>query len=540
MSVTTMARQRIASALAGSVYDNPVLIKDFRTRMRGWKAFVVMGAYVALMAVVLLIAYYVTAEIFSRPGFARMTMGQVMIGQVLFGSLTWAQTFLLTLIIPALSSGALTHELEKRTIEMLALSPLSAGKIVVGKQLSVFLYVLVLLVCSLPLSGICLMLGGISPAEIAVTYLLLGAWAFVLTCSGVLWSSISKKTTAASGNNFGMCLMYFIVTLSAPSALMVMSYATHRGYSANPFMLLNPIYASSGALQNTLVCGITVPLALVAFVLHMAVGSMFLLIATTHVRHKAAERALPIRLLLIGITVFVVWLAAGSATYSPSRSSILGTGITLLFLAVIGSAVFATGAIRKPIKQAMIGYAFSWRRVFKSDIGGAIGFVTLWTALAYATYGAAVHFQARVPAAPPLAARHGFWTCYLHVGVSILVLAAAMTAVGVLASSITRRRGNAAGLLVLFAVIAFAGYGIIGAYLQDVSHPSGVVVQLAAFWPLTPILSSTGEFTRGEPAAPHWINNAWIVTSVVYFVIGFGALLLAGPAYAKTRAIVED
>lgn len=542
MSVVTIARQRVSDILAETLYDNPVVIKAFRTRMRGWKAFVMMGGYVAVMAIVLLITYYSVSEFNYRYGY-RQSMGvDLSIGKSLFTALTWAQAFLLTLIIPALSASAITHELEKKTIEMLALTPLSAGKIVVGKQVSDFIYTLILLACSAPLAGICLMLGGVSPMEIWVTYLLLVAWVYVLSCTGVLWSSLCKKTAAASGNSFGLSLLYFIATLALPSAIMISSHFTHRGYGTFPFMLLNPAYASAGALQKVMVCGIGVSMSLIAIVLHVALGTMFLLTATTHIKYRVVERALPIRLLLIGITVLVMWLAAGSAASALDKGSIAVPGIVLMAMAMIGAAIFATGPVTKSAKQGMHDYAFSLRHAFRSDIGGAMGFIMLWTALAYGTYGLAALVRIG-SAAMPIQVERGFWKSYFAIGVSILAIAAATAAIGVMASSMTRKRATAAAVVVLFILVAFTGFAVISSnWTSGVSKPSAAVLQLASLWPLTPVLSAAGIWKlKADPLlAPAWLDHAWLVTSIVYSVIGVIALALASSAFKKTGGVVME
>ena len=538
MNVIVATRRRITDALAGSLYDNPVVIQAFRTRMRGWKAFVVMGAYVLLMAVVMMIAYLVTSAMYAsmgRGGYPRM---QVSIGAMLFGALTWVQTILLALIAPALSSGALTHELERKTLELMVLSPLSAGRIVLGKQLSSFLYALILLACSVPLAGMCLMFGGVSPMEIALSYLLLVAWVFVMTCSGVLWSSISRRTMLASAASFGLCFLYFLATWIGPPILMMVSgFYTSSRSSSFPFMLLNPALGSWGVMQSTIVCGVKVPLVLVAVTLHVLVGLIFLLLAMTHVRYKPTDRALPVRLLLLAVTAFVMWLQTGSATRPATRTTAADFGGTLLMLAMIAAAVFGTGVVSNPGKRGMLGWALAPRRILRSDIGGAIGFVALWTLVAYGTFGLTAYWQAGVSGRTVV---RGFWEAYVQIGVSILVVAACMTALGVMASSLAKKRSSAAALVVLFAVAMLAGFCIVALNCPAMgTYRNEGVGNLAAFWPMTAILSSSHNWPRDYPT-PAWIADAWIVTSVVYAVIGAIALLLASSAYRKTGGVVME
>ena len=544
MSIAATARERVSTFLTASIFDNPVVTKEFRTRMRGWKAFGVMGTYCLVMAAVLMIAYYFMAEEYSRRGMSSSSVytARVSIGRDLFVVLAWAQTILLTLIAPALSAGSVTQELERKTLEMLALSPLTAGRIVLGKQLADFMYTLILLACSLPLAGITLMLGGISPAEIGITFMLLAAWTFLLTCLGTMLSSLSKKTAIASLSSFGLSIIYLIYASATGAALMMMSY---RGVgmshmSLNPFMLLCPAWGPYGALESATVCGVRVSIALASFTLHVAYGVLFLLVATSHVMHKPAERALPIRLMLIGITIYSTWLGVGSVQTPPQKVWLSTMGISLLAYMIVAAVFFSTGRIRKPLGQSMFSYAFSWRRVFKSDVGGAICFMLLWTAIHYACQGAAMHFQGK---AQSLTFPHGYWTAYLRIGVSILAVVVGMTCVGILASSLVRARNSAAALVVLFAVVAFAGYGIIASYYafwrsMGNLHPNQALLQLAALWPVTPILSAAGTFSKGD--APRWIHSAWIITSLIYVLIGAASLLLAGKAHAKTGGVQEE
>lgn len=541
MSIAAAARERISDALTRSVLDNPVVTKEFRTRMRGWKAFLVMGAYCLVMAAVLLIAYYFMSQEFTGPRYGR-PFSRVSIGRDLFVALAWAQTILLTLIAPALSSGSLTQELERKTIEMVALSPLSAGRLVLGKQLADFMYTLILLVCSLPLAGITLMLGGISPAEIGITYALLAAWTFLLTCLGTMLSSLAKKTASASLASFGASIFYLFYASAQGGALLLMAYSGYRSshMGLSPFMLRSPAYGPYGALEVASVCGARVPLALACFLLHIAYGVLFLLIASSHVLYKPAERALPIRLMLLGIALYTTWLAHGSLTIPPTGQAFPHTSIFFLAQMVIATFFLSTGVIRKPAGKPMLSYAFSWRKIFKSDVGGAILFMLLWVALDYACGALATYVGAKTQM---MSIEHGFWIAYLHAGVSILAVVCAMAAVGVLCSSLAKTRGGAAGLLVLFAIVAFAGYGIISSYLYFAkglgpAHPNPAFVQLAALWPVTPILVAGGQFRNDY--APTWIRSAWIVTSLVYVAIGAFALLLAGPAHAKFGGVREE
>ncbi len=229
MSIAATWSARLKDVWANGVVDNPVVTRELRTRMRGRKGFMVMGGYVLFLGIVLLISYYTMWIISARNLGGMQTLVNVKLGQKLFMSLNWTQTILLALIIPSLTSGALTLELEKKTIEMLVLTRLTSGVVVLGKHLTGMLYALILLMCSLPLSGICLMFGGISPAEMVVTYLLLIAWTFLLSAIGVFWSSLFNRTAAAVLMTYGTVAGFMLTSAGSGAALMQSIWYLHGG-----------------------------------------------------------------------------------------------------------------------------------------------------------------------------------------------------------------------------------------------------------------------------------------------------------------------
>lgn len=545
MSIVATVKKKIGRAAAEGIYDNPVVIKDMRTRMRGTKAFVVMGGYVLFLVVVLVIAAYVILSEVLRSQNAASSIINRSVGLRLFEALTWTQAILLALVSPSLTSGALSQEVESKTMEMLSLTRLTPGKIVLGKQLSGFFYSLMLLVCSVPLAGICLMFGGISPLEIAVTYALLAAWAFLFTSTGVMWSSLVNKTSVASLVSFATCAGYTFMTFVCS-----VEYGPTSSSSESVFHGLNPGWASESALMATNVCGLSVPIALAAFIMHAGLGALALLIASTHLKYHRVERAMSIRLMLLGLSVFSMWLIVGNGMSVGLRMSgtlpstaalnlICACAIGVLLLVAVWSTVIATGRLTTARGESFIAYAFSPAKAFKSDLRGAINFLMIWTAAAYAAFGGTFLWVAKAGGVPIFAS---FWTAYLKVGVALLAISAGLGALGVLCSSMLKTRRNAAMLLVLVVILLLAVYPVIGAYFEPgISNPRAFVWQLAALWPMMPILHTTGNLGySGGPLLWWSSSDAWLVTCIVYALITMSALGLASALAGKYGGVRED
>jgi len=76
------------------------------------------------------------------------------IGQTIFGVILVLQTLLTLLLAPALTSGALSMEREKQTLELLITTPVSTLGLVVGKLVSSLAYVVILVLASIPLMSV--------------------------------------------------------------------------------------------------------------------------------------------------------------------------------------------------------------------------------------------------------------------------------------------------------------------------------------------------------------------------------------------------
>ncbi|MEN6357266.1 MAG: hypothetical protein ABFD83_09305 [Armatimonadota bacterium] len=555
MNVASIAINRVTNTVVESVYDNPVMTREFRTRMRGWKAFGVMGGYVLLLATFLFIHYLTIASESPHNYGYYNPLGNLQIGQRLFGTLAWTQAIMLMFIVPSLTAGTLTQELEKKTIEMLVLTRLSAGKIVLGKHLSGFFYALMLLVCSAPLAGICLMLGGISPAEVFITYALLAGTSFLFAALSIACSSLMNKSAGSALLSYMISIGYMALTAPLGTTALMGRYS-HNIYALS---MLNPIFAAYGsALAKTRVCGIEISAALAAFAIEVMVGLLALLIASTHVRHRKVERALSVRLMLIFTMALIIWLGVGSLTslisfaWRPSTAEdmkgiLYVASIIIASILCLTAAAIATGEItsRSPgkipgeiSKGSLLMGVLSLKKMFKSDARGAVVFMTAMSVITYAIFTGTLYWVAKVESVPVY---KWFWAACVKNGIAMTAVVAGISAIGILFSSIITKRKNAAALVVFIALIAFIAYGFVLSYYQiRYDHTASLMGQTAAFWPVAPVIGLANDWGRSMPTLIWNPHNTWIVTSAAYLIIGLIALAIAGPALRKTGGVKED
>jgi ABC-type transport system involved in multi-copper enzyme maturation permease subunit len=538
MNIIALARERTVNTFADSIYDNAVVVKEFRTRMRGWKAFAVMGGYILLLGIVMGFALMSIVSFDSASSYS-MTLSNRRIGMELFACLAITQVILLTLVLPSLTAGSITGEVEKRTIEMLALTNLTAGKVVLGKQLSGFLYALVLLVCSIPLAGLCLMFGGISPSEIAITYCIIAAWAFMFTSAGVLWSSLFNKTAAATLCSYGTCIGYMLFTTSLGGFAVASSFMHGSGTGLTfVFGAINPAFAPYVSMLQADICGTNISIALVAIVMMVLAGWLMMILATGHVRYQKADHPLAIRLLVLTISALIAFLIAGNmsflSTMGPVDVKIFLAVIAIFILVFLGLGVsaFTTGQI-KNAKGISIFYGLSPFKMFKSDLGGSAAFMFLWMIVTYGAFGLGLFLGKRSGLAGLGA---GFLAMYWHIGCALLFTMVGFSSVGIFFSALAGNKRAAVGLTTLFVVIMLAGYGVM--LIGYTGEPASPIMQLAPLWPITPIVYPAND--RGSLPQLACQGGEWLATSAAYVIITLIALTWAGALHSKGRGIKEE
>jgi ABC-type transport system involved in multi-copper enzyme maturation permease subunit len=206
-----------------------VFTRESRWRMRGRRAFVVATAYVSLVSLLVFAVYRVMydqalfqAQFQFEGGPSGFVSGTIsaQIGQAIFGAILVLQTVLTLMVAPALTSGAISGEREKGTLELLITTPASTFGLVVGKLVSSLAFVFVLIAASVPLMSVVFAFGGLAPDDLIRAYVLLFAVAFGIGAIGLAMSALTKRTQMAT------VVSYIIVLVLTVGTLIVHSYWT--------------------------------------------------------------------------------------------------------------------------------------------------------------------------------------------------------------------------------------------------------------------------------------------------------------------------
>jgi ABC-type transport system involved in multi-copper enzyme maturation permease subunit len=395
--------------IARATLDNPVLVKEFRTRMRGARAYWVLLGYTLFLAGVVAMmyfAYYTNATQQTDPsssGSVNM-QGARELGRAIYYFVFIAQAIMVALITPAITAGALTIEREQRSYELLVTTPLRSSDVVRGKLTAAVSFVVLLLTASVPLVSLSFLVGGVSPAEIAFSYLLISLGAFVYGALGIFWSSALASTAAATVVTYLTVFSLFILTV-IPG--MDGLWSSGGPTPDVPFKSLNPLTATLHAVHPEYLFNTQIPSWISAAVLNLLLGMLITNAAMARLEHFEPPRPFWTRLystlLWCAFGLFLFGAIFGSARAGWSAPDVLNrdTGIMLVVMLVLISLVtpvFNSGdlVLRRggsALRRYVVGMLP--HRMFAGDLSCGIPLIVLWSLFLFALIPAGVHLAGK-------------------------------------------------------------------------------------------------------------------------------------------------
>lgn len=189
--------RRVARALkdlGAQAWNNPVMRKELRARVRDWRIPVILLAQLALAGCMASFAYLVIER--SAQATPEWPGGRSA-RQTLWYGATMLLLAEVALFAPALTVGALSGEREQRTLEPVIITLLRTRWIVFGKLAAALVYIALLILATAPVQVIAVLLGGISLPEALVGIAIVGATALVTASLGLCMSSLARSTLAS-------------------------------------------------------------------------------------------------------------------------------------------------------------------------------------------------------------------------------------------------------------------------------------------------------------------------------------------------------
>lgn len=174
---------------------NPIINKEFRSRMRNLRTYILVTIFVGLLSISAGAVVFLLVYSSGQPGSIAIWQRA---GQFVFYTIFLIELFLVSFIAPALTSGAISSEKEHKTFDLLKATLLKSPNIVLGKLVSALSFLIILIIASVPLYALAYTFGGVNGTEILIALLLI-LWASIFNSSiGLIFSSLSKRTLLAT------------------------------------------------------------------------------------------------------------------------------------------------------------------------------------------------------------------------------------------------------------------------------------------------------------------------------------------------------
>jgi ABC-type transport system involved in multi-copper enzyme maturation permease subunit len=204
------AETRRSRRLFHLLFENPVTVKELRSRMRGARGFVVLTLYLFLLSGFISLVYFAYAAAANQP----FGPDPRQAGKPILGTVVAIQVLLVTVLAPAFTTGTISGEKERQTYDLLRTTLLSANSLVFGKLLSALSFVVLLVLTTPPIESIAFLLGGVSPAEVIISQLLILVAAVAYALVGLFFSTVMRTSLAATVSTYVVSL---ILTLGLPA-----------------------------------------------------------------------------------------------------------------------------------------------------------------------------------------------------------------------------------------------------------------------------------------------------------------------------------
>ncbi|GAB4544103.1 MAG: hypothetical protein Tsb0013_00930 [Phycisphaerales bacterium] len=160
---------------------NPIVVRLVQGGSRRVRHMYVRAAYLAVLIVVLLARLLLAQDAPNLRDLAAASASA-------FELVAYLQVGLICVIAPVFMAGAIAQEANPRTWDILLTTPMNALQIVLGQTLGRLVFVLALLVCSLPLFAVTQYFGGVPSSSVFLSYVVAASAALVVGVVAVFLS----------------------------------------------------------------------------------------------------------------------------------------------------------------------------------------------------------------------------------------------------------------------------------------------------------------------------------------------------------------
>ncbi|MEI7576441.1 MAG: ABC transporter permease [Armatimonadota bacterium] len=325
--------------LRRTYFGNPTATRDQRVQLRGSKAVVLFTLYLVIMALVLYVAYDSAMGASSR---SLATAQQNLQG--FYWATIGCLGVVITIVAPAVGAFAIVTEKQRRSLDLVFSAPVEPKFYLVGKLISAYRYVWLLLILALPFCAVSVTLGGTTWIQLFIAFLLFSFYGLVCVAFGLLLSAMSTKPIPALCWTYCAIGAYWFFTFY----MMMMGIAGGAGgRGASPFSSVSPIMAICPMTfpfqggQSAMVFGKEIPVWLISIAEHLLAIKVIILGAGSIMSPSDGREIKSLR--IHGLIYFAALAALVGWGMAAGTSSSLGSSTTGISSTEQSASMFGRG-----------------------------------------------------------------------------------------------------------------------------------------------------------------------------------------------------
>lgn len=226
---------------------NPVLRNENRLDVRTPKFTIMLFFYITIISAGVLLYY----NLFSKELYAAgINVSSTIILYILMAVV---QAVLLMVLVPSLTATSICSEREKQTLDILLSTKLTPLQIILGKLFAASNKVIIILICTLPIYSIATLIGGIKILNVIQLIVFFIVNTIFVGSIGVLISTYSKNSRAATTLNYAVIIGIYIGIISVTYFLFMFrmsSGGNFDDYEISKLIYLSPIVGFASLLSN--------------------------------------------------------------------------------------------------------------------------------------------------------------------------------------------------------------------------------------------------------------------------------------------------
>jgi ABC-type transport system involved in multi-copper enzyme maturation permease subunit len=306
--------------------ENPILLMELRGAFRRRRFLYLLTSLLGLLGIVVL---GTTSLLVSTEG------ETTAVGRYTFLAFFGVLLLLVLLVFPAISCTTIVEERLRKSYDLLVMTRLRAGHIVLGKLLAGLVYGFTFVVGTAPLVAITFLYGGVTPGQITLAFLFLGVVSVVASTYGVMISTLAKSSARAMVRTFVLLPFVCLLTL-APLAQLAMILLVGPLFRDHTLTKAGQAFLALDGLSSVLIW--TGSLGWAAFW-----SALFFLVAANQIKPPVADRTTGYRIWFVAFSLFLGGIFGVGALNTPLRPYESGwSAATFVSVSVV---VFSVGSV---------------------------------------------------------------------------------------------------------------------------------------------------------------------------------------------------